>query len=343
MEINLVYIIPSIAIALLCVISSVIYHLYSRFNYNGYTYRTEVCHKEFVRLQEALASLGVSAQEAQDNLTALAAAIQEKEQQNTALNEEVAVRQIKINFLSERSDELSRTIGEKEQTLVEQERIVRERLQLETAQYAENLEQEQQQTMNEFLDDWNKMISETTAQKILVEQELEQARKNAQAAVEQAKLALAEQQEKDFYRLQLSDEAVQDISHLREVESYLHQPEALNKVIWKVYYEKAYTDLIGRVFGKRTPCGIYKITNIDTQMSYIGQAVNVPERWKQHIKRGCGADTPTQNKLYPAMKKAGPERFMFQLLEECSRDKLDAQEDYWQEFYKVKEFGYSIK
>ena len=31
------------------------------------------------------------------------------------------------------------------------------------------------------------------------------------------------------------------------------------------------------------------------------------------------------------------------LLEECDREKLDIQEDYWQEFFHAKDFGYSIK
>lgn len=43
------------------------------------------------------------------------------------------------------------------------------------------------------------------------------------------------------------------------------------------------------------------------------------------------------------MKKFGPEAFMFEILEECNRNKLDEREDYWQDFYRVKEFGYSIK
>lgn len=288
-------------------------------------------------------ALGVSTDEAAENLRRLGEVLREKEAQSLIMDKEMEVQSAQLDSLTEKSELLSRSIEEKEQILVDQERIVRERLKTETEQYAATLEAEQQTVVNEFLADWNAMIQETAAKKAVIEQELEQAQKNAWAAVDQAKIALATQQEKDFYRLQLDDAAISDIHHLREVESLLHQPEALNKVIWKVYYEKPYTDLIGRVFGKRTPCGIYKITNIDTQMSYIGQAVNVPERWKQHIKRGCGADTPTQNKLYPAMKKAGPERFMFQLLEECTRDRLDAQEDYWQDFYKVKEFGYSIK
>ena len=43
------------------------------------------------------------------------------------------------------------------------------------------------------------------------------------------------------------------------------------------------------------------------------------------------------------MKKFGPEALMFEILEECDRNKLDEREDYWQDFYRVKEFGYSIK
>ena len=76
---------------------------------------------------------------------------------------------------------------------------------------------------------------------------------------------------------------------------------------------------------------------------YVGQAVNIADRWKQHIKRGIGADTPTRNKLYPAMLENGVENFSFEVIEECPREKLSEREDYWQDFFKAKEFGYSIK
>ena len=78
-------------------------------------------------------------------------------------------------------------------------------------------------------------------------------------------------------------------------------------------------------------------------MCYVGQAANLAERWKQHIKRGLGADPITKNKLYPAMKAIGVENFSFEVIEECERAKLDEREDYWQDFFKAKEFGYSIK
>ena len=44
-------------------------------------------------------------------------------------------------------------------------------------------------------------------------------------------------------------------------------------------------------------------------------------------------ETPTQNKLYPAMAKFGAENFTFQVIEEITdRNLLDEREDYWQGF-----------
>lgn len=166
---------------------------------------------------------------------------------------------------------------------------------------------------------------------------------NVDSAVAQAKREEEMRQEQNFYRLVIPESDAREISQLRSVEPYLRDKEALNKVIWKVYYEKPYTDMIGRVIGLGVKTGIYKITNMKNQMCYVGQAVNVSDRWKQHIKRGLGAETPTRNKLYPAMAEFGVENFTFELIEECERDMLDAKEDYWQDFYHAKDFGYSIK
>lgn len=163
------------------------------------------------------------------------------------------------------------------------------------------------------------------------------------AAVEANKRTQEMLDQEDFYRLQLSEEDLEEVYKLKDISKFLRNKEPLNKVIWKVYYEKPYTDLIGRVIGKGQKTGIYKITNIKNKMCYVGQAVDVSNRWKQHIKRGLGAETPTKNKLYPVMAKEGVENFTFELIEECSPAQLNDREKYWQEFFKAKEFGYSIK
>lgn len=163
------------------------------------------------------------------------------------------------------------------------------------------------------------------------------------AAVEAHKLESAEKSKIDFHRLIIPEEDLAEIQVLRSVLPKIRNPLALNKAIWKVYYEKPYMDLIGRTIGPNKKTGIYKITNINNGMSYVGQAVDVAERWKQHIKRGIGAETPTKNKLYPAMLSEGVENFTFKLLAECSKEQLNEKEDFYQNLFHCKDYGYSIK
>ena len=90
------------------------------------------------------------------------------------------------------------------------------------------------------------------------------------AAVEAAKRQEELDTAQDFYKLNLSNEDIEEITKLREVAVLLRDSEPLNKVIWKVYYEKPYTDLIRRVVGSGIHTGIYKITNIENQKCYVG-------------------------------------------------------------------------
>ena len=204
-----------------------------------------------------------------------------------------------------------------------------------------------QNDYKEMMADCAQSISNLINQKKIELEKLDLAIKEqsekVNASVEASKRAEEIRSQSDFYKLTIPKEDLDEIKELREVGEHLRNPEPLNKVIWKCYYEKPTTDLIGRVIGSGIHTGIYKITNLTNQMCYVGQAANLAERWKQHIKRGLGADPITKNKLYPAMKAIGVENFSFEVIEECERSKLDEREDYWQDFFKAKEFGYSIK
>lgn len=175
------------------------------------------------------------------------------------------------------------------------------------------------------------------------QKELERYKSLVDAAVEAKKREEEKESQQDFYRLQLSEQDIAEIKKLREASSSIRYPDAINKVIYKVYYEKPYNALIGRVIGDKDVTGIYKITNILDGKCYVGQAVNIRERWRQHIKRGVGADTPTRNKLYPVMQEVGPENFTFEVIEKVKPEELNEREDYWQEYFHAKDFGYSIK
>ena len=43
------------------------------------------------------------------------------------------------------------------------------------------------------------------------------------------------------------------------------------------------------------------------------------------------------------MYELGPENFTFEIIEECPKEKLDEREDFWQEYFEAKTWGYSIK
>lgn len=223
-------------------------------------------------------------------------------------------------------------------------------MELATQQMSEKYQDAEEEASQEYLDTLNSL--QETFQKEISKSKEELERVNAELADLTAKLnatiELRKRQEEletkqDFYRIQLSHLDLEEIQRLRSVAPYLRDSEPLNKVIWKVYYEKPFNDLVGRVIGPGVHTGIYKITHIDSQKCYVGQAANLSDRWRQHTKRGLGAESPTRNKLYPAMLEYGVENFTFEVLEECPRAQLDSREDYWQEVLQAREYGLSIK
>ena len=242
------------------------------------------------------------------------------------------------------AEQTAKAFYDKEMELA-QERLDRA-LERAAAKYQEDEEackEEYLQAIKEFALEFQQSIANQKREFFDLQLTLNDLKDKVATAVEAAKREEEKKTEKDFYRLVLSETDLQEIQYLRQVEPFLRDKEALNKVIWKVYYEKPYTDLVGRVVGSSVKTGIYKITNLENQMCYVGQAVNIADRWRQHIKRGIGAEAPTRNKLYPAMLSIGAHNFTFEIIEECDRNLLNEREDYWQDYFKAKEFGYSIK
>ena len=218
-----------------------------------------------------------------------------------------------------------------------------EKLSLEIQKEKEEYQKDFLQMLEENANNFNKTIEERQIELKSLDEKFVREQAIVNAAIEANKRAKEIEEQSNFYRLQLSDIDIKEIAELRSIIPKLRNAEPINKVIWKVYYEKPYTDLVGRVIGSGQHTGTYKITNTINNMCYVGQAANLADRWKQHIKRGVGAETPTRNKLYPAMQEYGVENFTFEVIEECDRSLLDKQEDYWQDYFKAKEFGYSIK
>lgn len=279
----------------------------------------------------------------------------EKAQELLDFTKQTKELEIQVRSLEERRENIIQTLeNEAKQSgeifKTQQIQIAEEQIEKAKKELFSDYEKAKEDAKQTYLETLSDMVTNVMSEygikskeleEILVK--LEEAHAKADAAVKVNKRAEMEKQQKDFYRIQLSPEDLEEIKRLREVEQYLRQKEPLNKVIYKCYYEKPLTSMIGRVLGNRKITGIYKITNLDNGMCYVGQSVDVADRWRQHVKRGIGAEPVTQNKLYPAMKSIGVENFMFELIEECKGNELTPREKYWTDFYQAQTYGYTVK
>ena len=149
-------------------------------------------------------------------------------------------------------------------------------------------------------------------------------------------------QQADFYSLHLTDMEQVTINILEELKPKMPTgARPICKLIWETFFQKQATALCNNILGSKTVCGIYKITNKNNGLCYVGQSVDVADRWKQHIKCGLGIDTPAQNKLYKAMLKDGVTNFTFELLEQCDKQLLNEKERFYINLYQAYEFGYN--
>ena len=184
-------------------------------------------------------------------------------------------------------------------------------------------------------------------QEELLEQQQEEKEKleylrSTRAAAIQAQIKEKEIKDQlSFYCLQPTENELDDIKALERVKPNLHQPRILCMLIWSTYFQKPMTALCNNILGTSIVCGIYKITNQETGECYIGQAIDIAKRWKDHAKCGLGIDTPANNKLYKAIQEYGIWSFTWELLEKCSKEDLNDKENFYIELYDSCNYGYN--
>lgn len=193
-----------------------------------------------------------------------------------------------------------------------------------------NLDEAYQNQQDNILQDLDKLKTE-----------LEDIKKQRTAILEAQIREKEIKEQKEFYCLPISAADRNDIQVLERVKTQLNKPRVLSMLIWSTFFQKPMTTLCNNVLGTSIICGIYKITNQIDNKCYIGQSVNVSQRWKEHAKCGLGIDTPAGNKLYKAMMEEGIWNFSWELLEECSREQLDSKEKYYIDLYNACDFGYN--
>lgn len=261
-------------------------------------------------------------------------------EQNKQLEKDLSVYETKIESLAQQQERIETSITKLKQTELDMREGAFQDVQQQAQQYYDSAISALTQQYNE-----EKKKLELQRQILLKQIQLEQKNLSDLEAKQLAYIQAKQREEAisadmDYYRLALDQLDINDIELLRELQPRFVKKETIDKLIWDVYYKPAFDVLSAHLFqtaGTKV-CGIYKLTDQITGQSYIGQSVDVRERFRTHIKTALTYGKAS-NKLYQAMQKDGLYNFTFEILEEVSRNDLNDREAYWIGFYKTKEFG----
>jgi hypothetical protein len=246
----------------------------------------------------------------------------------------------RIKLLEDITKEKERinTLYENEKNRISEEiKIYKDNLNYASEQYVYTLEKRYEKVEKEY----SAKVNFLNTQEKKYKDELETLKNTLSAGV-QAQLREREKEENlQFYKLSLTPLELEDVIKLNTIKLTLNQPVILSKLIWTQYFQKQTTEMCNRILGTKIICGIYKITNLKTQQCYIGQSVDVAQRWKDHVKCGLGIEASATNKLYKSMQEHGVWSFSFELMEECSRNQLNEKEKFWIELYQSDKFGFN--
>ena len=208
-------------------------------------------------------------------------------------------------------------------------------------QYREKLYNEVQADISNAMSEGKKRIEELLQKQKTVEEEIKSLTSSRDAFIEANKREEELRLQKNFYKINLKDQSLNDISLLKSIEKYLLNKDPLYKLIWTEFYATPAKEMLNRIIGKEKSSGIYKITNQLNGKAYIGQSVDLHTRLTNHIKAAIGIGTIAHQLVHDAMAAEGIENFTFEIIEKCEKEQLNKKEKLWIETYATDKYGYN--
>lgn len=282
--------------------------------------------KQIERNKEDLVSLNQKREELKKHIDAL-----EKEEKIASENV------VKINDIKELQEDKLSNIYKQISDLESNANQKVENLKQAYLNYCDILDKSYDEADKEY----DKKIEDLEFDLLLVKEELNNLCSTRNAAIEAFRKEEEIKKDPSEHCLKVSLADKSDIKMLETLKEQLNYPRVVSMLIWSTWFQKPMTELCNKLIGTGKVSGIYKITNQLTGECYIGQSVNLSDRWKTHAKCGLGIDAPKSNKLYAAMAQYGIWNFSWEILELCQETELNEKEKFYIELYNSYNYGYN--
>lgn len=208
---------------------------------------------------------------------------EERQRENEKIEKSIQQKRNELNSLDIEAGNRKQVIKEREDTiklLENTEKELRQGAQNRANEYYEDCLKKKKSELEEnysvMANSYSNKIAEVTAKYDEALEALKSLEDKKAAYIRAQQRQLEIEANRDYYRMVLSETGIDDIGLLRDIQHKFVKKEAIDKLIWEVYYKPAYDALMARILpGPHKICGIYKITDLTTDQAYIGQSVKV--------------------------------------------------------------------
>lgn len=152
---------------------------------------------------------------------------QATQEKNTQFRLELTELTAQLNIQRESLSSIAALLAEKQQTLQTSEELIKTKEQ----EWLRAYQEEYINSLKDYAFEYRAQTQEKKEKMAQLNAALQRLKSVVDAANEENKRAQSEAQQKNFYRLQISDLDIQEIKKIREIAPYLRDTTPLNKVI----------------------------------------------------------------------------------------------------------------
>ena len=248
-----------------------------------------------------------------------------------------------IKEVEKKIEEIEKDNSDKRRKLEEELAEERKRLEQELSRKREELSSVNEQRLEvvKAQNEIEKNVDTAKKRQDELEEEVAALEKEIEELKEKKRLAVLHQDKNavEGWEFFITPHEKELISLLEKIKmDYAELRGDIATIEWKKIWLPKIQDIVNRneLDGKK--CIYRLVLKEDNEVCYVGQAVNVKERWYQHIKKMIGVDTVGNERLY----EYRPDDFWWTIVEENPKN-LNESEHYWIEYFGCTEKGLNKK